>query len=437
MKKSNSNLKKVLIITYYWPPSGGGGVQRWVKFVKYLPKFNIEPIVLTVDSDYAAYPLLDDSLFKDVDTGLEVSRTKSFEPLNLYSKVSPNKEIPYGGFANEENPGVFQMISRFIRGNFFIPDARIGWNNFAFRKAMELIRKYNIDTVITSSPPHSTQLIGLKLKQELGIHWIADMRDPWTDIYYYKKMFHTSLAKKLDRRKEYDVLMNADKIIVVSDSIKRLFNKKITDKNNDKIVVIPNGFDDIDFTNSDIVPNDNFTITYTGTIADNYNIDGFIKALISFKERNTDARIQLKFVGHVSKKYHTMLESSLLNNICVFHNHVDHDSSISFLQKSDSLFLAIPNVPHNDGILTGKLFEYLASQKPVIGVGPVDGDASSIISECKAGEMFNYDAVDEIEKYIETLYREWQDSKSVKLTDSRYLKYTRENLTKKLASLID
>lgn len=428
-------MKKVLIITYYWPPSGGGGVQRWVKFVKYLPKFNIEPIVLTVDANYAAYPLLDETLYRDINANLEVVKTKSIEPLKLYGKLSSNNEIPYGGFANEENPGFLKKVSRFIRGNFFIPDARIGWNNYALKKAREIINKYNIETVITSSPPHSTQLIGLALKKEFGINWIADMRDPWTDIYYYHKMFHTSIVKKIDKRKEKEVLDNADKIIVVSDSIKKLFGNKLDSDN--KISVIPNGFDEFDFPETQKSINNNFTITYTGTIADNYNIDGFLKGIIDFAGQNTDIKLKMKFVGRVSEKYKEFIGKSVLNTYCEFFKHVDHHSSISFLQKSDALFLAIPDVPQNDGILTGKLFEYLAAKKQIIAVGPVNGDAASIINECRAGQMFDYNATTEISAYLSRLYSIWLDTNSSELKEDSYLKYSRENLTKSLVDLID
>jgi len=212
-------MKKVLIITYYWPPSGGGGVQRWVKFVKYLPKYQIEPIVLTVSPDCASYALIDSSLSQEVEPTVQVFYAKSREPFNFYKKLTAKKEIPFGGFANEDSPGFLQKVARFIRGNFFIPDARIGWNSFAYEQAEKLIKEFGITTVITSSPPHSTQLIGLKLKRKLGIHWIADLRDPWTDIYYYNKMFHSPMAKRIDRKKELEVLQNADNIVVVSNSI--------------------------------------------------------------------------------------------------------------------------------------------------------------------------------------------------------------------------
>ncbi|MBA7559552.1 hypothetical protein ES708_01167 [subsurface metagenome] len=188
--------KKVLIITYYWPPSGGAGVQRWLKFVKYLPEFNIQPYVLSVNPKYASFPLLDKSLEKEVPESVQVFKTKSREPFSFYKKVTGESEIPYAGFVNQGNPGFLNKIARAIRGNLFIPDARVGWNKFALKKALEIIQKYEIDTLITTSPPHSTQLIGLKLKNKTGVNWIADLRDPWTDIYYYKQMYHTIWAKK-------------------------------------------------------------------------------------------------------------------------------------------------------------------------------------------------------------------------------------------------
>src|SRR5690554_3849698 len=221
-------MKNVLIITYYWPPSGGAGVQRWIKFVKYLTQMGANPIVLTVDPAYATYPQLDHTLEADIPPQTRIFRTKSFELYALYKKVSSNKEVPYGGFANTKKVDVKEKIIRFLRGNLVIPDPRKGWNNYAIAKAKELIQQYNIDTVITTSPPHSTQLIGLKLKKELNIKWVADLRDPWTDIYYFKQMYPTFIAKAIHKSIERQVLTKADKVITVSPALKQLFDLKAT-----------------------------------------------------------------------------------------------------------------------------------------------------------------------------------------------------------------
>ncbi|PIQ35059.1 MAG: hypothetical protein COW63_02380 [Bacteroidetes bacterium CG18_big_fil_WC_8_21_14_2_50_41_14] len=429
-------MKKVLIITYYWPPSGGGGVQRWVKFVKYLPKYQIEPIVLTVSPDCASYALIDSSLSQEVEPTVQVFYAKSREPFNFYKKLTAKKEIPFGGFANEDSPGFLQKVARFIRGNFFIPDARIGWNSFAYEQAEKLIKEFGITTVITSSPPHSTQLIGLKLKRKLGIHWIADLRDPWTDIYYYNKMFHSPMAKRIDRKKELEVLQNADNIVVVSNSIKELFASKVALNGNDKISVVANGFDMDDFPDRYPNTNSKFTIVYTGTLAENYHIEGFLNAMMSLVENYGTSKFALQFIGRVTEKYRQFIESSVLNSICNFVGHVDHKTSVGFLQKADALFLAIPDVPQNEGILTGKLFEYLAARRPIVAVGPVDGDASAIIRECEAGKMFEYTDEKLIVNYLTIMYLKWIESPSQYLTGRSYLNYSREGLTKKLAYMI-
>ena len=175
-------MKKTLIITYYWPPGGGAGVQRWLKMARHLPDFEIEPFILTVDPGYATYPATDNTLENDIPRGLKVFKTKATDYFRILSK--DKKAISSAGFAKEGKNSFREKVARFIRGNIFIPDPRRGWNRFAFGKAVEVIDNNGINTVITTSPPHSTQLIGLKLKKRFPeIKWIADLRDPWTDIY--------------------------------------------------------------------------------------------------------------------------------------------------------------------------------------------------------------------------------------------------------------
>ena len=231
-------MKKVLIITYYWPPSGGSGVQRWLKYVKYLVDFGIEPIVLTVDPLDAIYPNEDKSLLKDLSPNTEVQFAHAKSPLKTYQKIR-NKSAPKSGFAGEADPTVMDTFFRFVRGNFFIPDARKGWNKNAIKCAKKIILENSIDTIISSSPPHSTQLIGLKLKQDLQIKWICDLRDPWTELFYNKSMYQTALAKKIDKTYERKCLDAADEIIVVSQNISNNFVRKYP-RTKTKINIIPN-----------------------------------------------------------------------------------------------------------------------------------------------------------------------------------------------------
>ena len=420
-------MKKVLIITYYWPPSGGAGVQRWLKFAKYLPEFGWQPVILTVDPEYASYPQRDESLLSEVNPECLVFTTKSRELYNFYKLISGKKEVPYGGFANESKEGLFQKASKFLRGNFLLPDPRKGWNKYALKKAAELIREFDIDTVVTTSPPHSTQLIGMMLKLRFKIRWIADLRDPWTDIYYYNQFHHTALARKIDKAYELVVVENADLLITVSEDVKRIFAEKSKLPIAAKTVVIPNGFDEDDFRIKVVPKETKKVITYTGTISEAYEVDSFLDALQSL-ENDLKQQLLIRFVGKVppsvAQKFRvTGLEIELVG-------YVDHPKSIEYLFRSDILLLVIPKVKNNKGILTGKFFEYLASRKPILAIGPTDGDLAKIIQETKCGQMFDYADSEGMRHFIlESLDR------PVSVNDLT-IEYSREKLTGKLAKVL-
>lgn len=415
-------VKKVLLITYYFPPSGGAGVQRWLKTIKYLPEFGVETIVLTVDPEVASYPQVDESLCKEVPDFVKVYKTKTKEILSLYKKVSPQKQVPYGGFANEPNPTLLQKISRFIRGNFFLPDPRRGWNKYALAKAKEIIEQEGIETIITTSPPHSTQLIGLELKRLYPhIKWVADLRDPWTDIYYNEDLYPTCWAKKRNLRYERSVLLAADQIITVSEECKRLFAQKadVAEKN----AVVPNGYDEKDFINSTIIiPNGHQHVltpnylTYVGVMAPQYD-------LVPLKTLATGRKdIMLRFVGVVSDDTKQEIESWGVQT--EFIPYVSHAEAIAYMRSADALLLFIPNVPNNEGILTGKLFEYLASERNILLFGPENGDAMKLIKECEAGDCYSEDF--NLDKFLVMPYS----------GNDNYKNYSRKALAGKIASLL-
>jgi glycosyltransferase involved in cell wall biosynthesis len=378
--------KKVLIITYYWPPSGGAGVQRWVKFAKYLPEFGWEPVILTVDPKYAAYPVTDNSLEKEISPDLQVYRTPATDYFALFTR--DRTKIPSAGFAINPDNSLKGKISRFVRGNFFIPDPRKGWNRHAFRKASELITSMDIRHVITTSPPHSTQLIGLRLKKTFpGIRWIADLRDPWTDIYYYRQFYPTFISEYIDSYFERKTLQNSDSIITVGPSLKKLFASKVREAAA-KTGIITNGYDNDDFTGAVAIPG-KFTITYAGTLADIYPLNGFLEAVARLKAEKIE--FVLKFIGGVSKNQRELIMSKLSGDDVISLPYSDHVLAIRHLRESSVLLLIIPNHPGNRSIVTGKLFEYLASGRPVICLGPSDGDAAAIISRTGHGRSFSYD----------------------------------------------
>ncbi len=420
-------MNKVLIITYYWPPSGGAGVQRWLKFSKYLPEFGWEPVMLTVDPKYAAYPVIDSSLESDIYSSVEVHKTKAVDYFNIYKK--DKSKIPTAGFANTRESSFKDKILRFIRGNFFIPDPRKGWNKYAFNKACELIETKEINHVITTSPPHSTQLIGLKIKKKYPfIRWIADLRDPWTDIYYYNHFYPTFISRKIDLCLEKKVLVRTDRLITVGQSLKSLYSQK-AEGIEDKTSVVTNGYDSDDFTGLKASSPQIFTISYIGTLSNDYPIDGFLNALKRLGQNGQN--FKLRFIGTVSSQQKTTILGFPYCQTAEFVDNVKHDEAIKYMLESSLLLLIIPDHPSSKSIITGKLFEYLATGKPVICLGPKNGDAAKILSETDHGKTFSYMDTEGMLKYLSEI-----------MSDAPFAEknppviYSRKELTRNIVGII-
>jgi Glycosyltransferase len=419
-------MNRILIITYYWPPSGGAGVQRWLKFSKYLPQFGWEPVILTVDPEFASYPAIDHSLEQDIPAGIKVYRTRATDWFRIYGK----SKVPSAGFAKNSDSTIRGKISRFIRGNFFIPDPRKGWNKFAFGKACEIIEKEDIRNVITTSPPHSTQLVGLKLKEKFpGIKWIADLRDPWTDIYYYSKFYPSLFSRKLDHYYEKSVLEKSDKVITVGKTLKNSFSLK-NKINENKITVITNGFDESDYTGVTSIRPDKLIITYVGTISESYPVTGLIGALKDLHEKKVDFTIRI--IGDLSQNIRNLITSEIPASCVEFTSYLDHSHAVQSIINSSVVVLIIPDHKSNKGILTGKLFEYLASGVPVLCLGPADGDAAEIIDRAKAGATFGYDDIEGISAFLSNV------AGNPFKPDKDYIKgFTRVNLTGMIIPLLE
>jgi glycosyltransferase involved in cell wall biosynthesis len=429
-------LKKVLIITYYWPPSGGAGVQRWLKFSKYLPDYGWEPVILTVDPDYAFYPQKDIGLLNDVPPGLEVIYTKAPTRVSFFYKLlTGKKEIPYGGFVNETNPGLIQRIFRFIRGNFFLPDARVGWNRFAVKRGLEIVKRKEIDTIITTSPPHSTQLIGLKIKQKLNIRWIADLRDPWTDIYYSGMMYQMFPAKKINRSLELKVLNSADRVIATCNSTRDLFRSKLAKyKPAENILTITNGFDDEDYANLENVIPGRFVITYLGTFAHNYDIDVLLQALENHASGAT-TKVTLCFIGKIDEDIACYLKNQQFISLEII-PYVEHKKALGYLAGSSALLIVIPSRNKAEEMIPAKLFEYMASKRPIIAIGPRDGDVAEILRITNSGRIFEKEDFKELGDYISELDEKFKNGE-FEINSISTEKYSRKNLSKEIASVLD
>ncbi|HUX59161.1 MAG TPA: glycosyltransferase [Bacteroidales bacterium] len=421
-------MNKVLIITYYWPPSGGAGVQRWLKFAKYLPEFGWEPIILTVDPEFAAYPVTDYSLEKDLPATVEVYKTPATDYFSIYNR--DRSKIPSAGFANSVNNTLKGKFLRFIRGNFFLPDPRKGWNKFAFKKACEIIQTKGIKHVITTSPPHSTQLIGLKIKKRYpGIKWIADLRDPWTDIYYYDQFYPTFISRAIDSSFEKNVLEKSDQIITVGNSLKDSFDSKVKGVAA-KTVVITNGYDEDDFNMIKSTKPSKFTITYIGTLSDHYPVDGLVDALRKLQQEGREFNI--RFVGTIASKAKELILSSIEYSSVEFIPYTAHKEAIKYMLNSSVLLLIIPFYQNNKSIITGKLFEYLATGTPVICLGPGAGDAAGLLKESGHGKTFHYSDSKGIFNNLTALFTDNSVFEKASIKD-----FTRRELAKKVVSVLE
>ncbi len=429
--------RKLLIFTYYWPPSGGAGVQRWLKLTKYLVRAGWEPVVITVDEKEASYLQLDPSLMHDVHEGLRVIRTASIEPVNWYGKMVGKKQVPTAGFSNVDNRKPLQKLVNSLRSNLFIPDPRRGWNYYALKAARKLLKTETFAAIITTSPPHSSQLIGRTLHRETGIPWIADLRDPWTDIYYYPQLGHTALSHQINLGFERSVLLESTKLITVSQGLKDLFAEKDPRIAAKETAVIPNGFDPDDFPKESAPFPAVFTITYTGTMADTYQPQAFFEAVKLFREQKPEATLTLRFVGKLSDNLLAYAQNLGLGDVLDLVPYVPHAESIQYLLKSSVLLLVIPVTDHAGGILTGKVFEYLASQRPILSLGPVEGDAAAIISGCEAGQTFERESVHDMAEWLTKHYQLHQQGNLPLSPKALVVAYSREAQAEAVVRLLE
>lgn len=428
-------MKRVLIITWYWPPSGGAGVQRWLKFSKYLPSYGWEPVILTVDPACASYQQTDERLIDEIPPTIEVFRTKAPTGIfSAYKKITGSSEIPYGGFVNESNPGLLKKVLRFIRGNFFLPDSRRGWNRYAFKAALSIISEKSIDAVITTSPPHSTQLIGLKLSRKLKIKWIADLRDPWTEIYYSDELYQTFPARWINSHLEESVLKRAARVIATCPATAELLRSKMgISSGTGKVISITNGYDETDFSGEKGKP-DRFVITYLGTLAASYDLSLLTSAL---RLCSTPLRgeIVLRFIGKADAKVIRSLEKVPGVRIELF-PYVPHTEAISWLSRSAALLLVIPAGEKSTEMIPGKLFEYLASERPVIAVGRKGSDVDHILRETSGGRLFGPGETGELAGYISELMSDFAGGR-YETNPSGIGKYSRQALTATIAGILD
>ena len=424
-------MKKVLVITYYWPPSGGAGVQRWLKFVKYLPNYNYKPIVYTVEN--GEYPVIDDSLKKDVSNQTKILKTKIWEPYSLYKIFTGRKKkekINSSFLTQKKGIKFLENISIWIRGNLFIPDARKFWIKPSIKYLSKYLIDHHVDVIISSGPPHSTHLIAMELQKRFKISWLADFRDPWTNIDFYKDLRLSKWADNKHKFLESAVINNADMVLTVGNQLK----KELTDIGANKIRIVENGYDPEDFIiNSSIELDNNFTIAHIGTFSPSRNHKILWKVLKKICGENElfNNKLRLKLIGNIDFSVIQSIRNYGLESYIQKMGYISHEDVIKEQMKSRVLLLMINNTPNSKGIITGKVFEYMATKRPILVIGPEDGDLANIINQTKSGIVCGFDNERKLEEFVLRLFHNKNDFNP----NSKV--YSRENLTQKLSSILD
>ncbi|CAA0168253.1 glycosyltransferase [Tenacibaculum maritimum] len=418
---------KVLIITYYWPPAGGSGVQRWLKFVKYLQNYGITPVVFTPAN--AKYPITDASLLKELPKNITVLQLPITNPQDYVSFFTPkHKKTKQAGVANLSKGGFLSWV----RGNFFIPDAKKYWIKPAVKYLTNYIENNTIDAIISTGPPHSMHLIAQQLKRNLGLKWIADFRDPWTSLYYNEDFNLSSFAKQKNKALEKSVLKEADTVITVSKQL-----QKELEETAQKVALIPNGYDDEVLINEALSLDSKFSLAHIGLLPTQSNPQILWEVLKSIAEENKDFEkdLEIRLTGNVNPTTLQDLTRYQLITKTKLQTSVPHQEAIRQQKKAQVLLLLIPNTKKSAGILTGKLFEYITSKRPILGIGAKQGDAAAILKETQTGVLVAFDDREGLTKEIKRLYKKYKTNQ-LKVTPQNIAQYHRKALTAQLSVLL-
>ena len=428
---SENQQKKLLIITYYWPPAGGPGVQRWLKFVKYLPEFGIQPIVYLPENP--TYPIIDKALESEVSDKAIILKNSIFEPYQLAGFFSKNKtkKISSGIIPNKKKQSFLEKVLLWTRGNLFIPDGRVFWVKPSVKFLKKYIQENNIDTIVTSGPPHSLHLIGLELKQDLNVKWFADFRDPWTTIGYHKQLKLSNFASKKHKNLESKVLNAADKIIVTSKTTKAEFELLTTKP----IEVITNGYD-VEIVEKQPLDS-KFSLAHIGSFLSERNpkilwesLSELAVEIPSFKND-----LEIKLIGAVSQEVLTTISDYKLDDFVTNLGYISHSEAVSHQRKSQVLLLIEIDSEDTKSIIPGKLFEYMVSERPIIAIGPKDSDFAEIITSTNTGTFFEYNQKEALKDLLQSHYNSYLQQ-NLKVFAVGLQQYSRKNLTEKLALLI-
>lgn len=424
---------KVMIIAYYWPPSGGSGVQRWLKFVKYLPSFGWQPFVFTPENP--SFELRDDTLLRDVPPGAEVIHFPIWEPYNLFRKLAGKNAPRQTDMVTTGRRSFFQSLTTWIRGNLFIPDARKFWVKPSVAILTDILKSNGIRTIITTGPPHSLHLIGLRLKKNNpSLRWIVDLRDPWSEWDFLDTLSLSGWARKKHQALEREVLQRADHVITIAPYHVNRFEKL----GGRKVELITNGFDEDDFKGIERLRTSRFTIRHIGMVDELRDPRPFMMAIKSLLAENPSwiGKATVEFIGSVNTAFQTFVAADpTLSQVTRFRQPMPHAELVKLYGETDVQLLVLAHTALAPGNLPGKFFEYLASGNFIFGIGPSSGDAADILRMTGAGRMIDREDKEEIKRSLLTRMKQWEEGQQEYRRDVEA--FSRKTLTEKLVTLLN
>ena len=434
-------MKRVLIISYYWPPTGGSGVQRWVKFAKYLPSEGWQPVIYTPENPEQL--ATDASLEAEIPAEAEIIKTHIIEPYELYKKFlrksGHSKEAVEVNPVNAQNKSFLQKVAMWVRGNLFLPDPRCLWIRPSVSYLKKYLKDHPVDLIVSTGPPQSMHIIGMKLARQTGLPWIADFRDPWTRIFYFKHLSMTRTTERWHKKMEKKVLDAASAVVAVSPLVQQEFQEMTQTP----VELITNGFDECDFAGAACTEaaggkDKDFIITHTGLFAADGNPSVLWETLREkcIKDPVFKDRLKIKLIGKTDRQITESIEAAGLGENLTDMGYQPHDKAVEEQRRASLLILPLRKEPEYKAVLPGKLYEYLASWRPVLGIGQPDGAMSMILNTTKTGVVFNWEDKASVSRFIDLCWKNHLEGRLV-VDDADISQFTRRNLTRRMAELFE
>lgn len=454
--------KNILYIAYYFPPLAGSGVQRTLKFIKYLPDYNKTPIVVTVEEghNYAH----DKELINEVPDCVKVYRSNSGETLwlrekietankyitNIKKRINDNKSIkPYDNKSeddkktskvekNIESMGLKDKVFRYLEYNYFVPDTKVRWYKNAVEDIFNrVLKEEEIDIIFSTSAPYTDHLIALEVKKRTNKPWVVDLRDPWVGNKFIYDRYNEKRKAK-ERELEAEVIKYADKVLNVTKDITDMYIERYPEYK-DKFITITNGFDVSDKV-EDETPSEKFIINYSGIVADGQSPELFLKAVEELIKNNDDFKSDLlvKFTGTIVDKYSYLFENPVIKDNIEINGYASHNVVLKYMKEASINLVILPDTEESKGIYTGKIFDYILSEKPILGIMPLGGVASDLINSKGIGIAVDYNDFNGIKDFIEKTYLTWKNGGSLNNSAiTKCIEFERRSLTKKLSDVFD